>query len=236
MDLVDNQNNMDQPGGLGTFSPHSEVYALAYSHKFSEQNPSENARDYFGDGWNIPNVERPLQYEREPWTGEACAGLSMKVIQENLGTRQASALAIDGGGTYRLPAAPNLILAGAFRNVGGKLRFISDAESLPAEFAAAASYQARFQTWTFLPAFEADVPIAGDPYGKLGCETEHLVARDTWAALRLGYSSRTAPSLGALSGMTAGVGLRISHFNFDAAFQPMAVLGETFRIGVGWRF
>ena len=36
--------------------------------------------------------------------------------------------------------------------------------------------------------------------------------------------------------ITAGVGLRVRSFSFDAGFQPMAVLGESFRLSVGWRF
>ena len=36
--------------------------------------------------------------------------------------------------------------------------------------------------------------------------------------------------------VTAGVGLKVGKFSFDAAFQPMTLLGEAFRLGVGWKF
>jgi hypothetical protein len=52
----------------------------------------------------------------------------------------------------------------------------------------------------------------------------------------LGYNGRTVADLGAFSGFAAGVGLRVQRFTFDSAFQPMGVLGESFRLGVGWRF
>ena len=232
LDLVNASNQT-----LGSFSPHSEVYAFAYGHQFSGNDPADVARDYFGDNWNVPYVDRPLGYEREPWTGEISAGLSLKVISEDLGTRQATTVAVDGGATFRPVDWHDLILAGAFRHVGGNLRFISDSEPLPAEAAGSLAYEMRLQeSWRLLPALEVDVPYAGDPYGKLGIEAERRLTPGVTAALRLGYSSRTVSDLGPISGLAAGVGLRVQRFSFDAAFQPMGLLGETFRLGVGWRF
>ncbi|MDD5658300.1 MAG: hypothetical protein PHF00_13695, partial [Elusimicrobia bacterium] len=120
LDLVDATNRT-----LGSFAPHSEVYAFAYGHQFSGGDPVDEARDYFGDKWNIPHVERPLGYEMEPWTGEISAGLSLKVISEDLGTHQAATVAVDGGGLFRPVGWHELILAAAFRHVGGNLHFIS---------------------------------------------------------------------------------------------------------------
>lgn len=231
LDRVDSLNR-----NVGSFSPHSEVYSLGYGHRFSSVDPTGRLRDYFGDHWNAPNVQQPLSEEREPWTGEVAAGLALKVISDDLGTRRAAAFAVDGGGLFRPEVMPEVILAGAFRHLGSKLRYISDSAPLPTEFAAALAYEARMQDWHLLPALEAGIPIAGDPYAKLGCESMHRVARNLWAGARLGFSSRNVPDLGAFSGLTGGVGLRLGHFTFDGAFQPMAVLGETFRLGVGWRF
>ena len=232
LDLVDANNQT-----RGSFAPHSEVYALAYGHQFSGGDPVESARDYFGDSWNVPNMERPLGYEKEPWTGEISAGLSIKVLDESLGTRHAATFAVDGGGLFRPVDWHDLIVAGAFRHVGDRERFIADSAPLPAEFAGALAYEVRlWDKWRLLPALEADIPYAGNPYGKLGFEAEHLVAAGVAAAVRLGYNGRTLPDLGAFSGFSAGIGLRIKRFSFDSAFQPMGVLGESFRLSVGWRF
>lgn len=232
LDLVNNANQ-----NVGTFAPHSEAYALAYGHRFSDDDPLTRTHDYFSEGWNILDAHRPVDQEREPWTGVIAAGLSLKVVSENLGTRSAAAFAMDGGGMFRPVDLPEFILAGAFRNIGGKIHFISDSEPLPAELALAAAYEVRRgDKWRWTPALEVDGPYAGSPYGKLGCEAAHLVGQNLWALVRLGYSSRSVPDLGPLSGVTGGVGLRISAFSFDAAFQPMAILGESFRLGVGWRF
>jgi hypothetical protein len=220
----------------GTFSPHSEVYALAYGHAFASNDVISDSRDYFRDDWNIPRADRPYQDEQEPWTGEISAGASIKVINENLGTRSASAFAVDGGGMFRPTALPQLILAGAARNIGSKLTFITQSEPLPAELAVSIAYDERSDDWRLLPALEIDAPYAGNVYGKLGVEMTKTISDGTNAALRLGYTSESVADLGYLSGLTAGIGLKVGKFSFDAAFQPMALLGQSFRLGVGWKF
>ena len=220
----------------GSFSPHSEVYALGYGHAFAANDIASTSRDYFRDNWNIPRADRPFENEEDPWTGEIAAGVSLKLIEENLGTRSASAVAIDGGGMFRPSGLHELIVAGAFRNIGSRLTFISQSEALPGELAASVAYDERADDWRFLPALEIDAPYAGNVYGKLGVEATKKISDGTSAAMRLGYTSVSAVDLGVLSGVTAGVGLKVGKFSFDAAFQPMALLGESFRIGVGWKF
>lgn len=227
-----NASNQSQ----GTFSPHSEVYALAYGHSFAANDVVSESRDYFRGDWNVPRADKPYEDEKEPWTGEISAGMSVKLINENLGTRSASAFAIDGGGMYRPTDLHELILAGAFRNIGSKLSFISDPEPLPAELAVSVAYEERSDDWRLLPALEIDAPYAGNVYAALGVEATKTISEGTSAALRLGYTSQSVVDLGYLSGLTAGVGLAIGKFSFDAAFQPMSLLGESFRLGVGWKF
>jgi hypothetical protein len=220
----------------GSFSPHSEVFSLGYGHAFAANDIESTSRDYFRENWNVPRADRPYENEQEPWTGEISAGAAIKVINENLGTRSATAFAIDGGGMFRPTDLHELIVAGAFRNIGSKLTFISQPEALPGELAVSAAYDARTDDWRFLPALELDAPYAGNVYGKLGVEASKTISEGTSAAMRLGYTSVSAADLGPLSGITAGVGLKVGKFSFDAAFQPMALLGETFRLGVGWEF
>jgi hypothetical protein len=227
-------NASNQP--QGSFSPHSEVYALAYGHSFESNDVVTTSRDYFRETWNIPRAERPYEDEDEPWTGEIAAGASVKVINENLGTRSASSFAVDGGGLFRPTGMHELILGGAVRNIGTKLNFIDDSEPLPALFAGSVAYDLRTDDWRLLPALEIDAPYAGNVYGKIGVEATKRISSGTTAALRLGYTSVSVADLGYLSGLTAGVGLNVGKFTFDGAFQPMSLLGESFRIGVGWKF
>lgn len=234
IDLV-NASNQTQ----GRFSPHSEVFALAYG--FSLAGANDNAtttRDYFRDDWNVPRAKnRPLDVEEwGPPTGGISLGASAKYIHENLGTRSAAAFAADGGGLFRPSDLPELIVAGAFRNIGSKLTFISDPRPLPAELALSVAYDARADDWRFLPALEIDAPYADAVYGRVGFEATKKIRSSERAAMRLGYTSVSAADLGVLSGVTMGAGLKIGKFAFDAAFQPMELLGESFRLSVGWRF
>lgn len=220
----------------GSFAPHSEVYALSYGHQFADNDPLVGARDYFRENWNLPRVDRPYDEEREPWTGEIAAGFTMKSINETLGTRKATAFAVDAGAIYRPSYIHELIIGGALRHFGSRLRFISEAEPVPAEAAASVAYDARVDDWRLLPALEADVPYAGAPYGKLGFEASRAVAPGMSAAARLGWSSRTASELGAVSGLAFGVGLQAGGFRFDAAMAPSSPLGSGLRISAGWKF
>ncbi len=221
---------------VGSFAPHSEAYSFGYGHDFTDNSLTTESRDYFRETWNLPRADRPYDDEKEPWTGDIAAGIAIKGISETLGTRTASSFAVDAGGLYRPSDLHELILAGAVRNAGEKIRFITDSEPLPVEASLAAAWDQRYEDWRVLPSIEAAMPYAGNGYGKLGVELTHRVAEGSSASLRLGYNSRTAADVGPISGLGVGVGLQIGGFKFDAAFQPMAVLGQTFRIGVGWKF
>ena len=231
LDLVDASNQT-----LGAFRPTSEVFALAYAHQFSANDPGQESREYFKETWNLPHVDHPDVGDDEPWTGEIAAGLSMKAVHESLGTREGTSFAVDGGGLFRPAAMHELILGGAMRNFGSRIRFITDYETLPMEVAASVAYDARFEGWRLLPVFEVAAPYAGIPYAKLGVETAYDVSDGVQGAVRLGYSTRSAPTLGALAGLSAGVGVRAGRFSLDAAFQPMGYLGTNLRVGVGWKF
>mgnify|MGYP001610111277 CR=1 FL=1 len=221
---------------LGQFSPHSEAVAFSYGREFWSDDPSGANQSYFGANWGVPNTTHPLAEEREPWAGRFALGATAKMVREDLGTRSASTFAGDIGGIFHPVDFHNLILAAAVRHLGGRLRFISESEPLPAEAAAAMAYDVRFEDWRLLPAFEADVPYAGAIYGKLGLEASRRLGSAMWACLRFGYNSRSAVDLGPMSGLTSGVGVRAGSLAFDVAFQPQASLGETLRLSVGWRF
>lgn len=62
------------------------------------------------------------------------------------------------------------------------------------------------------------------------------VGETSRVALRAGYKSITASELGALSGLTAGVGLELGSLGLDLAFQPLGALGRVYRLGLTKRF
>lgn len=219
-----------------SFKPSSQSFALGYAMRFDHHDELKE-KDYFKEIWNIPWVNRPLNVEREPWTGSVMVGIAMKVINETLYQRRAYAFAWDGGVLYRPSDMERLSLSATFRNVGTHMRFNKEDESLPLEFGAGAAYDIRIKgRKRLLGSLELAVPYYGNPYAKIGVEYSRPLVKKTAISLRLGYKTLTAPDLSALSGLTFGAGARYQRLTVDFAFQPLGELGESFRIGAGWRF
>ncbi|MCR4296980.1 MAG: hypothetical protein NUW21_15725 [Elusimicrobia bacterium] len=221
----------------GSFAPHSEAFSIGYARAFSEDDDLTQDRGYFRDSWNLPGAARRFEDDdREPWTGSFRAGAALKIVSETIGARTATTATGDGGVIYRPSDRPALALAWAFRNAGGRLRYIRQSEPLPLEFSLAAAHDWEPERGRVVTAIEAVVPLHARPYGKLGAEWARSVSRRVEAVGRVGFQGRTAPDLGVLSGLTVGAGARVNGFSFDLAFQPLGQLGEAFRLGLGWRF
>lgn len=221
----------------GSFSPHSQAVSFGYARSFTEEDDLTKDRGYFRDSWNLPGAARRFEDDdREPWTGTFSAGAALKIVSETLGNRTATTATGDGGVIYRPSARPALALAWAFRNAGGKLRFIRQSEPLPFEVSLAAAHDWEPERGRVVTALEAVVPLHARPYAKAGAEWARSVSRRVEAVGRVGFQGRTAPELGVLSGLTVGAGARVNGFSFDLAFQPLGQLGEAFRLGLGWRF
>ncbi|MBI4349012.1 MAG: hypothetical protein HY553_19395 [Elusimicrobia bacterium] len=231
LDRVDATNR-----DLGQFAPHSEAIAVSYAREFLSDDSAGGHANLLSAAWRPANFSAPVVGDDEPWTGRVAFGATAKMVREDLGTRSASTFAADLGVILRPTGSHNIILAGAVRHLGGRLRFISESEPLPAEAAAAAAYDARLEDWRLLTAFEADMPYAGGVYGKLGLEASRRLGPSLGVALRVGYNSRSSMALGVLTGLSAGAGLRTGPLSLDVAFQPQSVLGESLRLSVGWRF
>ncbi len=225
---------------VGSFAPHSEAYALSYAHRFTlGGEDSSLGRSAMDREWLMPGADKPLGDDAQPSApiaGTLDAGLAVKYIDENLGTRAAGTTAVDAGAIFRPAAAPDLIFGAAVRNLGGQLRYIDVSEPLPSEIGASAAYAFRGAGWRLLPALDVSIPYAGNPYVKFGVEYYRALGDNAWGGLRLGYTSQPAVDLGVVAGLTAGIGLRVNRFLFDAAFEPMTYLGDEYRISAGWRF
>lgn len=232
MPLVNNSNVV-----VGRFSPHSEAVAVAYARHFAADDPEEADRGYFRDAWVLPGAMKPLRHELDPWQGAFSAGLSLKVIREAIHAYEATAFAVDAGVLYHPIDHERAKLAAAVRNLGSQERFIEQAEPLPAELALAASYDLQYEDRSRLvPTLEVAVPLHARVHGKAGLEWAFPAGDLTTVALRAGYKSLAVPDLGALAGLTGGVGVGLRRFSADFAFQPMAELGEVYRLSLGWKF
>jgi len=224
---------------VGSFSPHSDAVALAYARAFTLTGTVARDRDYLQDAWNLPGFDRPIAEEGEFWTGELMLGLSLKGLGETYYDRSASAFAVDGGALFRPESIDSLSLSFSFRNAGTPEKFIHDEEKLPVEIDLGAAYSLDWdeagppRPARLLPAFELALPYYGSPYAKFGVEYSRAFAGKTTAAFRAGYTTRPAIDLSPLAGLTAGFGVTYKRFSADFGFEPMAALGEVYRVSVG---
>ena len=218
---------------IGEFSPHSEAVALAYARAFAGEAPEARDREYFRDNWTMPGTYRPLKHELDPWSGAFMLGLSVKDINENIYDRNSSAAAVDGGALYRPVDMEDFSMSAVFRNVGTQQRFISQSESLPMEFDLGLAYRHRFNGSHLLPAFEVALPYYGNPFAKMGVEYRTPVAENTTMSMRGGYKTQTVYDLSPLTGLTAGFGVGFRKLDVDFGFQPLAELGQVYRITLG---
>lgn len=219
---------------LGEFNPHSEAVAVAYAREIEFRSATAEARDYFRESWHLAGGYRPLEQEREVWTGSLLVGGAFKVVHETLYQRNATAVAVDGGAIWRPEDLPRLSLSAAVRNLGTTERFINDSASLPLEIDLGAAYDKRWRDSRLLPVLELAFPYYASPYAKIGLEYSKPAAKDVRVSVRAGYKSQTVADLGVLSGFAFGVGTRYKSLLADFGFQPMAALGEVYRLSVGW--
>lgn len=221
----------------GSFKNHSEVYTLAYARGFRiGTNWGMEDRSRFEDLWRIGGAEMPLRPEDDVWNGNLLLGVAIKAIRSTLGRVSANAYAVDFGALFRHTYFPKFRGSFTMKNFGTNTRFINVSERLPAEVALGLSYDQQWERHRLLPAFEIVVPFYGAPNAKMGVEYTMPVKYESLVSFRGGYKTLEAHELHALAGITGGIGFTYKHFSFDMGFQPMSVLGQTFRFEAGYRF
>lgn len=232
LDLVSNTNQI-----VGTFGPHSEAYSIAYARAFQIGDFYwQKDRRYFQDYYHLRGADRPLYHEDAVWEGNLLLGLALKFIHEEIHTNSANAFAFDGGALFRHTRTPNTTMSFTFRNAGNRSRFIREFEPLPLEVAFGISYDWRLRRHRILPAFEIGLPSHGNAFGKLGIEYSFPLGETASGAVRTGFNSLSATDLNPLSGLTGGVGVDFYRMTIDIGFQPMAELGEVYRMSLGYKF
>jgi tetratricopeptide (TPR) repeat protein len=170
-----------------------------------------------------------LTYSRNLGKGYA-AGVTLKGLREAIDTYSGQSAAVDVG-VLAQDWLPNLNLGLTVRNLGFPLKLLAQGYALPAEAVAGGAY--RFFNRSFLWTLDLEVPFQQAVQVKSGweCNINDLIF------LRAGY--RFAPGgndLGALAGLTAGVGLVIADYSIDYAYVPYGVLGDVHRISVTFPF
>jgi hypothetical protein len=146
------------------------------------------------------------------------AGVTGKWINAKIADVSANAFAADLGGMYR--ASDKLTLASVLANVGSKLNFLNQPDSLPLAFHLGAAYRPA-RPW--LVSIEGVYPQTGVASAHFGIEWHPI----SMLALRTGYRTDTVTQAGALAGFTTGLGLQAFGMEFSYAWVPMGDLGDT---------
>ena len=154
-------------------------------------------------------------------------GLTGKMISAKLDDVSASAYAADLGTMYKLRG--NLMLAAKVTNVGSKLKFLSEGDSLPMAFHVGAAYRPGSR---WLITSEGVYPKTGLASFHLGGEWRPL----EMLALRMGYRTDTLKGLSMLAGYTLGMGVNVWGQELAYAWLPYGDLGNTHYISLLMKF
>lgn len=155
------------------------------------------------------------------------AGAAVKLIDARLADVSARTAAGDAGVLYRVDG--RVTLAAVAANLGGKLKFLRDADDLPENYRLGVHVAP-------VPAlgFAAEAAYARSKLlsGRFGAEWRPVGA----IAVRAGYRTETARGLSALAGLTTGVGLTVWGQRLDYAWLPLGDLGQTQYISLVFTF
>ncbi len=165
--------------------------------------------------------------------GQFSVGAAAKLYSFELADSVSNGTVVDAGFLYH----PFPWVSGAFTafNQGGDLKYSAQAEKLPKVYTAGLAI---YPTKRITLAADVDFPLNDYPRGKTGLEV--WVHRAL--ALRTGYDSAYDPG----TGVTAGLGLRIQHFEIayfpiyqidvDYGFTPSDDLGNQHDVSVSFKF
>ena len=154
-------------------------------------------------------------------------GLTGKLISAKLDDVSASAYAADLGTMYKL--MPHVTLAATLTNLGTKLKFLSEGDSLPTAFHVGGA-------WEPDPHWMVTSEVV---YPKTGLASFHIGGE--WRpldrlSLRMGYRTDTVKELSALAGYSAGLGVNVWGQELAYAWLPYGDLGNTHYISLLMKF
>ncbi len=145
-------------------------------------------------------------------------GTTAKLITEKISDASASAYAADLGLLYKPDT--RLSLGAVLANVGSNIKFVNESDPLPLAGRLGATYQVD-------PSF--DISAEG-VYRKTGLASGSLGLEWRYGevlSFRGGYNTSHIKELGAMAGITAGMGLFLWGQEFSYAWVPVGDLGQT---------
>jgi outer membrane protein OmpA-like peptidoglycan-associated protein len=190
-------------------------------------------RDYLGDQrgtFSPKDMAANFSYSTM-WQGLHIGG-TLKYISSKI-RDTASMAALDAGIQYPI-WNDKLMLSGAVKNIGGKMKFGVERNELPLNVSVGAAWQ---YSKKLLFSGEVTGSRNGEPFVSAGTEYNFYRADNLKAYGRAGYNTRMITSeLGALAGASVGLGFELKQMRFDYAWVPMGDLGQTHYISMGLRF
>ncbi|MDI6735352.1 MAG: PorV/PorQ family protein [bacterium] len=145
-------------------------------------------------------------------------GASIKTISLKIDNEDANSFALDVGFLSKTPIE-NLSIGGALQNLGTKVKFINEGDSLPLNLKLGAAYQTIDNRCILL--LDINKPV--DNKLRLSLGTEYCLV--PILAIRAGYNSGIDEG----SGMTFGIGYKFHNLQLDYAYVPYEDLGKTNR-------
>ena len=183
------------------------------------------------ENYNLLDAMGIFSYARK-WDHLAL-GANIKYISSRIEEETAHSYAADLGALYGglRPWGRKLGLGLSVQNLGTKPKYVSEKSSLPVLVRAGAALQL-FKSLLIasdLNYIEKNINIH---YG-----AEYTRAFGTFVmAARAGYKDDTVKELGALSGLTAGMGVKWGAYQLDYAWNSFTDLGITHRVSLGIKF
>lgn len=183
------------------------------------------------ENFNLLDAMGIFSYARK-WDNLAL-GANLKYISSRIEEETAHSYAADLGALYGgfRPWGRRLGLGLSVQNIGTKAKYVSEESSLPVLVRAGASLQLfkSLMIASDLNYIEKNINI------HYGAEYTRAFGTVVLAA-RAGYKDDTVRELGALSGLTAGMGVKWSGYQLDYAWNSFTDLGITHRFSLGIKF
>ncbi|MFA6316024.1 MAG: PorV/PorQ family protein [Elusimicrobiota bacterium] len=162
-------------------------------------------------------------------------GGTFKYVDAGVDSMNAGAVAVDGGVLWRGKAVS---LGAGVRHFGDQQVFAKASEPMPLTFFAGMGIRPFPR---FLLALDATLARDSQPRLAGGFEYRYQPrgTKKLNAAVRAGYASygaRDSAAPDALTGMSLGLGVHYSHFDFDSAWVPFGDLGDSFKFSLHVKF
>jgi hypothetical protein len=163
-----------------------------------------------------------------PFLKDTCIGGNIKLIEQKIDRVDARTMALDLGWISDMPDH-KYSLGLVVQNIGPPIRFVSEADPLPLSIRLGCGWHPL--SFAVL-ALDVNFPIDNNINLHFGAELHPV----SIFAVRLGYRTNTISDLGALSGLSAGIGFRYNKYGIDYAWVPYGDLGHTHTVSMLLKF